>query len=197
MLSALCKSISLSLYKNGAISQDEIDICQYGFEISISTVINFLIVAILGILLGMKRISLLYYIIFVIIRQYTGGYHADTYLSCNLKFGVLSLFLLGNIKILSIYQEYYSFDMHLLLSCFSFLVIWFLAPVENENKPLTELKKRKNHAFSILFVIGMLTISSIMLNQFFTFSITIEFTLFLVSMLVLYSKIKKKDERCK
>lgn len=195
MLTSLCKSISLFLYENRIIDEEEVEICQYGFEISLSTIISFLVVMAIALFLKIPEIGLLYYAVFVALRQFTGGYHANTYLSCNLTFGILSLLVLESVKLLSVHYELYPLETHLVLVVFSFLIILFLAPVENENKPLTEAIKKKNRIFSVVFSIILIVLSFVVRKCFFIFSVMIGFTLFLVAMLILYSKIKERSER--
>ncbi|MDE6088103.1 MAG: accessory gene regulator B family protein [Oscillospiraceae bacterium] len=195
MLTALCKSISLFLYQNHIIDEEEVEICQYGFEISFSTVISFLVVISIAFLLRIPEIGLLYYTVFVVLRQFTGGYHADTYLSCNLTFGILSLLVLGIVKLIAIYPGLYLLEIHSVLIIFSFLVILFLAPVENKNKSLDTANKKKNHIFSIIFSIVLSISSFILYHHFLILTAMIGFTLFLVTMLILYSKTKERSKK--
>ncbi len=81
------------------IKEQDMEIYQYGFEIIISTTIGFLITLLIGFLFQMKLLSVLYYGIFVLIRQLTGGYHADSYLKCNLIFSGVTFFTLGMTKL--------------------------------------------------------------------------------------------------
>lgn len=49
MISFLSNFIALFLYKNNIIDKEKIEVCQYGFEIIVSTIIGFLLVLISGI----------------------------------------------------------------------------------------------------------------------------------------------------
>ena len=51
MISFLINSIALFLYKKKVIDDEELTVCQYGFEIIISTIISFLLVLLSGIIL--------------------------------------------------------------------------------------------------------------------------------------------------
>jgi accessory gene regulator B len=72
------------LFNNKMIEADEIEIYQYGYEIIISTIITFLIVLVSGVVLNCPSAALLYFLIFAMMRQICGGYHAKHYWSCNL-----------------------------------------------------------------------------------------------------------------
>ena len=93
MITKLSKRISHFLCKQNIIAKDLIEVYQYGFETIISTLLGFFITIIIGAIFRMTLISLVYYFIFVILRQFTGGYHADTYFKCNLIFAVTTIFI--------------------------------------------------------------------------------------------------------
>ena len=101
MITILSKSISHFLLERDIIPREEAEIYQYGFETIISTVLGFLIIASLGILFHMFWLALLYYAVFVFLRQLTGGYHADTYFRCNFTFAILSGTLFGVTRLLN------------------------------------------------------------------------------------------------
>lgn len=128
--------MSLFLCRKNIIHSDELDVYQYGFEIVISTILGFLLTVIIGIVLHMFVLSLLYYAIFVFIRQMTGGYHAKTYFRCNLVFTIVSFLTLGITK-LSLLSEQYSILNHALFLVAAVLTILIYAPVENPNKRST------------------------------------------------------------
>lgn len=74
MISFLSKFIALFLYKNKIIDEERLPVCQYGFEIIISTVVGFLLVLASGIILGKIAEAILFYCLFVGVRFFTGGY---------------------------------------------------------------------------------------------------------------------------
>ena len=60
------------------------DFYRYGIEISISSLLNIVLVVIAGILIHHIIESIVFLTLFILIRSFTGGYHADTYFRCNL-----------------------------------------------------------------------------------------------------------------
>ena len=107
IITFLGKSISHFLCEKKVIAEQEVEVYQYGFEILISTTLGLLITMAIGIVLNMFFVSILYYVIFVMVRQWTGGYHADSYLKCNITFAGITFFTLGMTK-LSDMSEMYS-----------------------------------------------------------------------------------------
>ncbi len=191
MITILSKSISHFLLEREIIPKEEEEIYQYGFETIISTVLGFLIVLILGMLFRMIWPAVLYYVLFVSIRQLTGGYHADTYFKCNFTFGLLSGIVFLITRLLYAYQVY-SLLMHLLLLVFSVLVIAAYAPVENPYKLLDERQILQNRIYSIVLtcIVGL---GSCVLHPLVPMlSILSGLTLFLIAMLILIVKIQER-----
>ncbi len=68
---------------NNIIKKDDFDIFTYGIEIIMSSVVGALLVFILGCVLLTPVHSIIFLAIMIPLRCYCGGYHANTYLSCN------------------------------------------------------------------------------------------------------------------
>lgn len=88
-----------------------------------------------------------------------GGYHANTYVKCNvvfITFFVCALVLFQSINFAS--GAYNILGWINLLSC---IVVFFLAPLENKNKKLDLFKKRIYRFISttIYFIVGVLGIT--------------------------------------
>lgn len=190
MITGLSKRISHFLYRNNIITEKDMEIYQYGFEIIFSTIIGLAIIIFIGIVLHMFWQSILYYLIFATIRQYTGGYHANSYLKCNLFFFVVSFFTLGMTK-LCYTSDLYTITPHVLILIITILSIYKLAPIENQNKPMTDNELKRNHKFAMAMTSALVLISCILFNYQLEISVLIAFTLFSVSMLILLVKIKK------
>lgn len=54
-----------------------------------STMIGFAVILAIGIFIENTEVALLYLFCIVPIRMYTGRYHANTYLLCNIVFGAV------------------------------------------------------------------------------------------------------------
>ena len=193
MITTISNRISHFLLKNNVIAAEDIEIYQYGLEIIVSTILGTLIVFLIGVLLHMFLLSLLYYGIFVLLRQMTGGYHADTYFKCNLTFGLLSFAVLGLTRILS-EGGLYSWNIHILLLLFSIPIIAKYAPVENPNKPLDDHQKKRNRNLSIVSSLILSAVSCVCINSHPAVSILFGLTLFLITMLLLVEKLYGKEE---
>lgn len=192
MITALSKRITHFLYSKKVITFDTIEIYQYGFEIIISTIIGFFITIMIGILFKMIWLSFLYYIIFVVLRQFTGGYHAKTYFKCNLIFAVTTVFIFLLTK-MAIVSEMYTIGIHSLLLFFSIITVWFGTPVENKNKPLSEKQKYYNHLAGFIMTVILAIISGLLYYRETLISAFIAFTLFIISMMIVIAIPQEKE----
>lgn len=192
MITALSKRITHFLYSKKVITFDTIEIYQYGFEIIISTIIGFFITIMIGVLFRMIWLSLLYYIIFVVLRQFTGGYHAKTYFKCNLVFAVTTAFIFLLTK-MAIASEMYTIGIHSLLLFFSIITVWFGTPVENKNKPLSEKQKHYNHLAGFILTVILAIISGLLYYREILISAFIAFTLFIISMMIVTAIPQEKE----
>lgn len=90
MIKKLTNHILSYLISSNAIDDNEEtkDYYRYGIEITISSLINILLIIIIGIVSGNALESIVFLACFIPLRQFTGGFHAKTYFLCNLSFAV-------------------------------------------------------------------------------------------------------------
>lgn len=182
MISKISTLISNQLVKHKIISEDAQDVYNYGVEIIISSFIGFIIVVLVGIIFKALLQAMIFYVIFVALRSMTGGFHATTYLRCNIIFSVVSLFTILFSKAASEIQL--SVGMITLFFLPAIAIFIWLAPVENPNKPIEE-KKRIYWKLTAVIVSVLLYILSILLyiNQHIFESAVVTITVFVVSIL--------------
>ena len=167
---------------------DEVqDFYRYGIEITISSMLNIVLVLLMGALTGHLLESVIYLAVFIAVRVITGGYHADTYFRCNLLMCstfIATAFLndqvCGDINIWVIAA----------LVVFEEIIAFVFCPVENKNKPIEKEKKPKFKAMGmIVFLFG-----GAIINRYQTVGSMILLTNLLIAVLIISAKIKEK--RC-
>lgn len=189
MIAWLSNYLVRVLLKNEIIEADKIEIYQYGYEIMISTIITFLIVLISGIILDCLPAALLYFGIFAVMRQICGGYHAQHYWSCNTLFAVVTVSVLLLFKFFpmeGITAIHYTFLL------FSVLVIFVYAPVENENKPISEKRKVLFRKISRGAVVVIALVSCSVYMQKSPYTKLIDLALMVVAVSTLVGGVKER-----
>ncbi len=87
----LSTSLVTPLVKKQSGKDQYLDIYAYGLEIILSTVVNLVIVILLGTLLGILKETLFFIITFSFLRILVGGAHASTHLRCITLFTLIML----------------------------------------------------------------------------------------------------------
>ncbi|MBQ1658303.1 MAG: accessory gene regulator B family protein [Clostridia bacterium] len=135
------------LYKN-VIAAERYALYVYGTELLISSFISLLTLVIISIILGTFKESVLFFLAFVSLRKYTGGFHCKTYFKCNCMFIFTYLLCITALKTMT----YFNLSRMILFGCFfmASMIIVSFAPIENVNKPILENKKMRIKVYSIL-----------------------------------------------
>lgn len=149
MENKLAKWICRRLRTKQVIDEEYEEVYIYGLELILSFLISTSIILVIGILYGQIISTLTFLATFILIRQYTGGYHANSYIMCKLctviSFGI-SVFLANVFPVPRLL-----FLALLIIGC---LLIWLFGPIENIHKPLTDQEKRKHKITALtLYVI--------------------------------------------
>lgn len=111
----------------------------YGFELLISSVVGIFCLIFLSMLSGIPLAWLPYLIGFIPLRVTGGGYHARTHFMCIFTFSAVFLILLYTGKTIMQLR-----NIHFILAAVSFAVMYFFAPVEAKNKPLSGQLRQRN-----------------------------------------------------
>lgn len=191
MISEISKRISLFLCRKNIIKYEDIEIYKYGFEMICSTTLGFIITIIIGMILRMFFLSIVYYTMFVAIRQFTGGYHANSYFKCNMMFATVTSLVFVFTK-MAVYSKTYTIPNHILFLILSFIVVLHFAPVENENKPLDQNQKKRNKNISVALTL----IVSVLSCAIYVFSVQssalMAFTQLAIAVLIVITKLVKE-----
>ena len=169
---------------------DEVqDFYRYGIEITISSILNVVLVLLMGALARHLLESVIYLVVFIAVRVITGGYHADTYFRCNLLMcttfiavAFLSDVVRGHINIWAI----------IAFVIFEEIVAFIFCPVENKNKPIEEEKKPKFKAVGMIIFLLLDLLGGALLNTYQKIGSMILLTNLLIAILVISAKIKEK-----
>ncbi len=197
MINYLAKKITNYYIKKNKIQEEERETYEYCFDVLLSTTLNLLAIVIISVATELYIEGLIFTIVFMTMRGVGGGYHANTHLSCFLT--IMAIFA-GYVTILKLVPEQIIFYISIALLGVGFILTAIMAPVDNENKPLTikEYKKNKIKTIIILsfYVLVCATLMIFKVTRYYSFNIS--YPLFMVSMLMVLGwlknlKWKKKD----
>ena len=163
------------------------DFYRYGIEISISSLLNIVLVVIAGILIHHIIESIVFLSLFILIRSFTGGYHADTYFRCKLL--MCTTFILTALAN-SIFSNKFSLLIIIVLICVTELIVSILGPIENKNKPIDDSKRIKLKIIGIVITL-IINCTGLFLSRSYLGTMII-LTTFLIALLMIAAKIKER-----
>ena len=153
MIEKISKQITNHLIQKNVIKSETAEVYRYGIELVISTFIGIVLILLCGFIFDMFWLTILYYVIFFTIRQFAGGYHANTYMGCKVVLVISTIVILAITKSLAFLKSY-SLIMHILLLIFAISTLIQLSPIDSENKHMdTKQEKRCKLIVSVLSIL--------------------------------------------
>lgn len=126
------------------ISNEDVEMYAYSFEIAIATSLN-LLVSVLTSLLFMKPLEIFLFVLgFVPIRMLKGGFHARNHFLCT-----LILIMVEFLLVLIISSDLYNI---ILFACLGLSVILLFLRTQDSNPLLSEAKERKMNLVSKIII---------------------------------------------
>jgi accessory gene regulator B len=139
-------------------SDNEKEIYAYSIEVLISLFINLVILSFTAYILKKQAELIIFILFFSVLRSYAGGYHAKTHIECM----VLSFCIFMISALSSTYLAEYGEIILISGILLSVTMVFFLAPAESENKPLSKKQRAKYKKISRIIVI-LLSVSAVCL----------------------------------
>lgn len=164
---------------------------QYGIEITVSSLLNIVLILSIGIITHSLFESIIFLICFVLIRQFTGGYHADTYFKCNLTFCI------SFIAVLILYYttaQYLSTYISILITFVCVSVFLLKCPIEHINKPIPNSRKVVHKILAALLGAVYGAIGTALTAFSNRYGALVIYTLSLVTVLVIAAIIKERRD---
>lgn len=148
----MTRKIVDSLIANGAVPSEDRELYEYGIRQGSLMVINLVTALLIGMFMGMILQSIVFMLVYIPMRSYAGGYHASTQLRCYLLSIPFMLVALYGIRMIP-WNAYICLGTLFLIV----IVVYKLAPVENANRPFSEMefkifKKRARIIASVLCI---------------------------------------------
>lgn len=193
MISKLSTRLTEKLLSSGTISDQDKELYIYGLFMLISHLIFLIITCIFGLVLKCLLESIIFYIAFMLIRRYAGGYHASTETRCEV---LSTLSILACIVVIRLSKIYDFQTVLLLITTLSAVCIFVFCPLDTPEKPLSykEFKYFRKVSWLILLTIVL----AIIVSYVFKFQIVTVpccMSLILESILLAAGKIKRVSQK--
>ncbi len=175
MFAKTAKQLVVHLEENQIIKSDDRELYVYGFNQGLTILLNLVTTLGIGLLFDSTVQLVVFMVAYIPLRSYAGGYHARTPLKCYMISIIMLIAVSICLRCIVLNHWWYW-----ILVVLSIILIVFLSPVEDKNKPLDEIEAtvyRKRAiiitmvevVLSILF--GILHISNLLSAMSFVFII--------------------------
>ena len=150
-MKSLSSVIAEILGSEGVISKQDVDACKFGLDYFIISILEILSVLLISIFVGNFIFTLLYFIFFIPLRMYSGGYHADSKLACYLI--LIAVYICFTLFIEYFPVNYYRlFEIISLVTCISLIFLLSPIPVGNRIYGKTEKSVYRHYSIRIVFL---------------------------------------------
>ncbi len=157
MATVLAERIVSKLIASSAVKEADRELYVYGFFLLITRSFFFLVAVAFGSILGIPCESVIFYIVFILLRSYAGGVHAKTEMACTL-WTTLAI----GVAVATIKELETSNGEVLLLLIMSNLSFLLFCPLGTTEKPLKvdEMKKYRKICCLLLLICDVVAITS-------------------------------------
>lgn len=143
------------LVKKNVIDSNKIEVYRYGFEIGLEVCLNTIISIFIALLCNMIYETIVFFVIFILLRSYAGGLHLKTYIGC-LICSCFSLF--GLLMVVKFWAAGVEYSIEYLI--ISLLFIKLLSPVQSVNRPINSkemriFRKKLNYTIFLILAVSV------------------------------------------
>ncbi len=193
MIHLIANTLTKYISSNIEIDDDMMDVYKYGIEITISSMLNVILIIISSIILSDIICGIIFLTVFIFLRSFCGGYHAGTYLKCNLVFVLTFLLTFSINKMITNFFDYKNIIiLMIIVDLLSFIPIAVFSPVQNKNKAITANQTKICHLKAMLFYLLLSIISFIICVQNINYGSFMIIALASVSVMILIEITKRR-----
>jgi membrane protein putatively involved in post-translational modification of the autoinducing quorum-sensing peptide len=150
----IAKRITQILVASAVVKEDDTELYIYGFFMLVSRILFLFVTVVTGFLTGILPESILFYVVFTLLRTYAGGVHAKTETACTIftTFAIVVSVLL--IRLLEIFAA--GTVSFLILGIGSLCILAF-SPLDTAEKPLKEQDKKRYRLATLITLMLCIT----------------------------------------
>ena len=176
-----------------AMTDEDKKIYRYGYILLCEVILNLIIALVIGIVYSKFNITMFFLGMYIPLRSFCGGWHADKIWKCMvISNAILLLQVYGLERLLN----HLSIVVMLLIFLLNMICIYFVAPVETEMKRIShqerQIYKRRIRLIFALHVIIMLMLT---LSNAYEFIFSLMFVYIIQNAMLLLEIVKKMNSK--
>lgn len=136
--------------QNSVISEDDISVYLYGYTLILEMAVNIIISIIIGLVFQSLLSVIVFLLVFMPLRSYSGGYHANSALACTIISNVTIAVAVIVVKyeLLNGVVEYVPIIEALIV-----MLISLMSPVDTANKRLSKSEKKRCQSIVVFILL--------------------------------------------
>lgn len=194
MIFKISELFSRAVMKEHIVDEKDVALHEYGFQIMLANLFNLCIIVVIGLVSGDLLKSMVFYVVFISLRIYTGGFHASSYRRCFLLFSTICVTCI----IASNWLLKHNFILlpFLISAIILGIAIYFMAPIPHENRQISSEEKVlfKNKSW-LVYSVWIIIAVILLVTEFWYIVSIITVTLLAVSILMVVSGCTIHNER--
>lgn len=166
MINQMACYIVKKMKRNNVIDEDNMELYIFGIEILLITIIKYLGLFIIALLLGVVKEAITFIIAFSMLRIQAGGVHLKSFWQC---FAITNIITFSCIFLVKALPINHTMIYQMIMLVISIILVLVFAPVDTENKPLSELEKKlyKKRSAYVIIIGSIITVSLSMVYHSF------------------------------
>ena len=195
MISKLAKNIAHFFVLQNIVEESREVIYAYGMELLISDVLNTIIVLLIALISHTLPAVVVFIAVFMGLRRFVGGYHANSHLSCMFTLVVVMLvFSYGICNVSGQVAQIFSIGF----IAVSLPVIFCIAPVPHPNKPMSEEKGIRLRKLSIILAVALsVAVIALLVFQYHKLSLYVSSGIMLSAIMALLGRFLNRGDNSK
>lgn len=137
---------------------DNYELYEYAIYIILSSAFHMATVIVLGLVFNLLTESLVFYLSFIVIRKFAGGYHAKTPTRCYVFSVISSIIMLCLIKYANSVGNIFTYLL-IIFELLCVVLIILMSPLDTENNPLNSYEKKWYKTLAVLISVCIFIIS--------------------------------------
>lgn len=134
MIEKLVDKIIDKQLEENAISKEDANIYRYGYILVCEVLINIIVAALIGAISGDWLLIIIFLIIYIPLRSFCGGWHADKLWKCTIYSNLIIVLMIVSSEY--VVETFAGIDLFVLfIICLLLVLCW--APVETKSKPIS------------------------------------------------------------
>ena len=137
MMERIAKKLTAYIIGKGIVAESEERIYLYGFQMGLELISNLIVSILIAMKMDMLPQAAIFFIVFIPIRSYAGGFHFEKYLHCFILSVVTYVGVLELSQILTIAGE-----IHVVADVVLLILVRYLFPVQNVRRMIDKDEKQ-------------------------------------------------------